>query len=258
MSLVQVAGSSITFAGGDRGTKIVYATANDGTNPDIVDCGFGVGDVTLTGTQTLTNKTLTSPAVGTNILDTGGNELVKVTATGGAINEITIANAATTNAPSITASSSSDTNVDLNISPLGIGRVALGAGKIQQLAEKCTIDATAATGTINYDVITNAVWYFTSAAAANWTLNIRGDGSNTLNAIMDTGESITIAHLVTQTGTAYYNNVVTIDGGANTPEWQGGTAPSEGNINSVDVYTYTVVKTGDATFTCFASQTQFA
>ena len=75
---------------------------------------------------------------------------------------------------------------------------------------------------------------------------------------MDTGESLTIAHLVTQTGTAYYNNVVTIDGGANTPEWQGGTAPSEGNINSVDVYTYTIVKTGDATFTCFASQTQFA
>ena len=249
-------GDSVAIANGD--TVLVYATANDGPTPDIADTGFAAGDVTLTGTQTLTNKTLTSPKIGTSILDTSGNELLKLTATGSAINEITLANAATGNAPSMTVSSSSDSNADFNINPLGTGRVTLGAGKIKQLAETCTIAATAATGTVNYDVITQAVWYFTTAAAANWTLNIRGDGSTTLDSIMDTGESVTIAHLVTQTGTAYYNNVVTVDGGANTPEWQGGSAPSEGNTNSVDVYTYTVVKTGSAAFTVFASQTQFA
>ena len=75
---------------------------------------------------------------------------------------------------------------------------------------------------------------------------------------MDTGESLTVAHLVTCTGTPYYNNVVTVDGGANTPEWQGGSAPSAGNANSVDAYTYTVIKTGSAAFTVLASQTQFA
>ena len=48
------------------------------------------GDVTLTGTQTLTNKTLTSPKIGTSILDTSGNELFKLTATGSAVNELTI------------------------------------------------------------------------------------------------------------------------------------------------------------------------
>ena len=133
-----------------------------------------------------------------------------------------------------------------------------GAVKIQQLAEKATISATAATGTVNFDVITQAVLYFTTNASGNYTLNIRGDGSNTLNSIMDTGESLTIAHLVTNGSSAYYNNAVTIDGSSVTPEWQGGSAPSAGNASSVDVYTYAIFKTGDAAFTVFAAQTQFA
>ena len=95
-------------------------------------------------------------------------------------------------------------------------------------------------------------------ASGNWTLNIRGDGSNTLNAIMDAGESITVAHIVSQGGTAYYNSAVQIDGSAVTPEWQGGSAPTAGNASSIDVYSYTIIKTGDATFTALASQTQFA
>jgi len=75
---------------------------------------------------------------------------------------------------------------------------------------------------------------------------------------MDTGESITIAHVVKQGGTAYYNSAVQIDGSSVTPEWQNGSAPSGGNINSLDVYTYTVIKTGSATFTVLAAQTQYA
>ena len=75
---------------------------------------------------------------------------------------------------------------------------------------------------------------------------------------METGESMTCAFIITNGATPYYNNVVTIDGGANTPEWQGGTAPSSGNASSNDIYTYTIIKTGSATFKSFASQTQFA
>ena len=116
----------------------------------------------------------------------------------------------------------------------------------------------AATGTLTFDVLTQAVLNYTSNAAGNWTLNIRGDGSNSLNSIMDTGESITIAHLVPQGGSAYYNSAVQIDGSSVTPEWQGGSAPSAGNASSIDVYNYTIIKTGDATFTALASQTQFA
>ena len=75
---------------------------------------------------------------------------------------------------------------------------------------------------------------------------------------MDTGESITIAHIVPQGATAYYNSAVEIDGSSVTPEWQGGSAPTGGNVSSIDVYTYTVIKTGSATFTVLAAQTQFA
>jgi len=125
-------------------------------------------------------------------------------------------------------------------------------------AETVTIAATAATGTVNFDVSTQSILYYTSNASANWTLNIRGSSSTTLNSIMATGQSVTVTHLVTQGGTAYYNSALTVDGTSVTPKWSGGTAPSAGNANSVDVYTYTLIKTGSGSFTVFASQTRYA
>ena len=121
-----VTGSGDTVAVAPATTKIVFASANDGVNPDIID--IGMGDVTLTGTQTLTNKTLTSPKIGTSILDTNGNELIKVTATGSATNELTIANAANGSAPTISATGSSDSNVNINIAPKGSGETVIGTG----------------------------------------------------------------------------------------------------------------------------------
>ena len=259
LKAVSGSGATVTWATDDKGWKILYA---DGvaTNTGIYDTGFSTttGDVTLTGTQTLTNKTLTAPKIVTSILDTNGAELFLLTATASAVNEFTVTNAATGNAPEIS-STGGDTNIDLNLTPKGIGRATFnGQGKIQSVAEKVTTEATAATGTVNYDVLTQAVWNFTTDASANWTLNVRGDGSNSLDSIMDTGESITIAHIVSQGGTAYYNNVFQIDGSTVTPEWQGGAAPTEGNASSLDAYTYTIIKTASATFTALASQTQYA
>ena len=176
-------GDSFTFSATDKGDQIVFATANDGTNPDIDTLAIGTGDVTLTGTQTLTNKTLTdpilsptsstagkveflegtdngtnkvtligpaatadvtvtlpaatdtlvgkattdtltnktltSPAIGTKISDTNGNELINLTATGSAVNEFTLANAATGNGPILSATG--ETNVDINLNPKGTG-----------------------------------------------------------------------------------------------------------------------------------------
>ena len=123
--------------------------------------------------------------------------------------------------------------------------------------ETSTISATAATGTINYDVTTQSVLYFTTNASANWTVNVRGNATTSLNTLMSTNDSLTVVFLVTNGATAYYNNALTIDGSSVTPKYQGGTAPTSGNASSIDAYSYTIVKTGSAAFTVFAAQTQF-
>ena len=141
-----------------------------------------------------------------------------------------------------------------------VGTASTAGLKIADVLETATISATAATGTINYDVTTQAVLYYTSNASANWTVNFRGSSGTSLNSLMATGESLTVAFLVTQGGTAYFNNAVQVDGTAVgvTTRWQGGTAPASGNASGVDIYTYTIIKTANATFSVFAAQTRFA
>jgi len=134
---------------------------------------------------------------------------------------------------------------------------AIGA-VFEDAAEVTTVSATAATGTINYDVTTQSVLYYTTSASANFTVNIRGNSSTSLNTLMSTGQAMTVVFLVTNGATAYYNNALTIDGNSVTPKYQGGTAWSSGNASSIDAYSYTIVKTGSAAFTVFASQTKFA
>jgi hypothetical protein len=194
----------------------------------------GTGDVTLAGTQTLTNKTI---AFGSNTVS-GTKAQFNTAVTD---DDFAYLNTAQSFSALQTFSGSSST-----------AAVALTNAK-----EVCTISATAATGTINYDVTTQSVLYYTSNASANWTVNFRGSSGTSLNSLMNTGETITIAFLVTQGSTAYYNNVIQIDGSAVTPKYQGGTAWSSGNTSSIDAYVYTIVKTGSAAFTVFASQTQF-
>lgn len=138
------------------------------------------------------------------------------------------------------------------------GTSANAAVKLLNAKEAVTVSATAATGTINYDVTTQSVIFYTANATANWGVNFRGSSGTTLDAVMSTGESITVAFLVTQGGTAYYNSTVQVDGISVTAKWQNGLAPSSGNTNSVDVYTYTIIKTASATFSVFAAQTKFA
>ena len=133
-----------------------------------------------------------------------------------------------------------------------------GGSLLKRVKETTTVSATAAANTINYDFITQSVLYYTSDATGNWVLNVRGDSGTTLNSVMSTGQSATVAFLATQGSTAYYQTALQVDGSAVTPKWQGGSAPTEGNASGVDAYVFTIIKTADATFTALGSQTQFA
>ena len=129
---------------------------------------------------------------------------------------------------------------------------------LNDAAEVATVSATAATGTINYDITTQSVLYYTSNASANWTVNFRASSGTSLNTLMSTGQSMTVAFLVTQGSTAYYNSAVQVDGTTSgvTTRWLGG-APTAGNASGIDSYRYLIIKTGSATFTVLASNTQF-
>jgi hypothetical protein len=130
--------------------------------------------------------------------------------------------------------------------------------KLSNALETATVSATAATGTIAYDITTQSVLYYTSNASANWTVNFRASSGTTLNTAMSVGESVTAVFMVTQGATAYFNSAVQVDGSSVTAKWSGGSAPSSGSANSIDVYSYVIIKTGSAAFTVLASKTNFA
>jgi hypothetical protein len=131
-------------------------------------------------------------------------------------------------------------------------------GIVQQLFENVNISSTALTGTIDLDILSGTLFYYTANASANWTFNFRGNSSTTLNSILPIGKSVTVTILSTQGGTAYYANTFKVDGTTISPKWQGGSAPTSGYTSAINVYTYSVVKTADATFTIFASLNKFA
>jgi hypothetical protein len=111
---------------------------------------------------------------------------------------------------------------------------------------------------INCDVTVQSITYFTVAIGSNWTVNFRGSQLVPLNSVLGLTQSITAVVMVTQGTTAYYNNVVMIDGIVVAPKWQGGSAPTSGNTSSIDTYSYTIIKTAASTYTVLASLTKFS
>lgn len=133
-----------------------------------------------------------------------------------------------------------------------------GLKGIPAIMENATVSATAATGTVNYDVLNQTILYYTTNASATWVLNVRGNGSNTLNSMLEDGQSLSLVFMNTNGSTAYYPTSLTIDGTSVTPKWQGGLAPTFGNPSSVDLYSYSILKTASNTYSVFASQSRFA
>jgi hypothetical protein len=125
------------------------------------------------------------------------------------------------------------------------------------ILETATITAAAPASTTNFDAVTQAVQYYTTNNANNWTLNLRGSSGVTMNSFMSTGQSLTIAMLTTNGATPYYMTAIQVDGVGQTIRWQGGTAPTAGNASAIDSYSVTLIKTASATYTVLAAQTQF-
>ena len=243
-------GSALPVASG--GTGVTSSTGSTAvvlsTSPTLVTPVLGVASAT-----SINKVALTAPATGSTLTIADGKTLT-------ASNSLTLAG---TDATTMTFPASSATLAGLAITQAFTATqtftgstTALGA-VFQDAAEVATVSATAATGTINYDVTSQSVLYYTTDASANWTVNIRGNGTTSLNTLMATGQAVTVVFLVTQGATAYYNNALQIDGSSVTPKYQGGTAWTSGNASGIDAYSYTIVKTGSAAFTVFAAQTQF-
>ena len=127
---------------------------------------------------------------------------------------------------------------------------------VKALEEDVNVVASAATGTINFDISTASIWYYTSNATANHTLNFRYSSGTSLNTILAVGDCITLVWLNTNGTTAYYPNVIQIDGNTVTPKVP--STISSGNASAIDAYTFTIIKTASATYTVLETQTKFA
>jgi len=243
-------GQRVTGSGVTSGTLVTgFGTGSGGAGTYTVNTSQLVGaGTTLTGAA---SAIATTPAAGDNSVNIATTAFVQNVA--GNLGTMSTQNA---NAVAITGGTINGTSLGSTTAAAG-AFTTFNANAATTIGETTAVSATAATGTINYDVKTQGLIYYTASASANWTVNLRGDGSTSLNTLMAIGETRTVTFMVTQGATAYYNSAVQVDGSSVTPKWQGGVAPSSGTINAVDIYTYAIVKTASATFSVFASKTDF-
>ena len=217
----------------------VYIVNNTCADSVVVKTSAGTGVTVPTG------KTLWVYNDGTNVVD-ATSHLTSLTLgtplalTSGGVGSNTAAGARTT-----LSAAKSGTNTDItSLQPLAYA------------IENATVVGSGLSGTLTIDAITQSVLYYTANASANWTVNVRGNSGTTINSLLSTGQAITVAVFAAIGTTGYYNNIFQVDGVTVTPKWQN-SAPVAGNTSSTDAYTYTIVKTGSAAYTVFASLTKF-
>lgn len=139
-----------------------------------------------------------------------------------------------------------------------VGNTSTFALNTTNIVENVSVISSPILAVFPYNIASQTVVYVTASATGNFIVNIKASDTALLNNLLTIGQSVSLVLMVTNGGTAYYVSGVQLEGVTTTAKWLGGSAPSSGNINSVDSYTFTVVKTANATFTVFASQTKFA
>jgi hypothetical protein len=265
---VQIIGSSGTGVVIPNGvTATVYCDGTNFYSAQINTIGNQTinGNLSVTGTALVTGATTLSSTLGVS----GATTLAAASATSLAVTGTTTLNTSLTGLAKLTSGVVSAATAGTDYVAPGTattftalqtfaGTSSNAALITNNILETATVSATASTGTINFDLTTQSVLYYTTAATGNWTLNFRGSSGTSLNSIMSNGQSISATFLSTQGGTAYYNSAVTIDGTSVTPKWQNGVAPSSGNTSSIDIYSYVIIKTASATFTVLATATKFS
>jgi hypothetical protein len=227
---------------GKATTSITNLTVGSSADlASIINDESGTGVLAFTNTPTFTTPILgTASATAIELGHASDTTLARVSA---GVVSIEGVNVVTT--------SSTDTLTNKTLSGGSIANAV-----IKGIEEDVNVVAAAATGTINFDVDTASIWYYTTNATANHTLNFRYSSSVSLNTAMEVGDAITLVWLNTNGATAYYPNVINIDGSAVTPK-----APatiSAGNASAIDAYSFTIIKTASATFTVLETQTKFA
>lgn len=227
---------------------------------------------TLAGSETLTNKSLTSPTLTTPVLGTPSSGTL-TNCTGLPVS--TGISGLGTGVATFLATPSSANLISAVSDETGSGALVFGTSPtiatptisdstdnyptFKSPTETTNIVASAATGTIPIDVETSTVWYYTSNATANHTLNFRFNSSTSLSSKLSVGEAVTVVWMNTNGATPYYPSAIQVDGSAVTPKYQNGASFSAGNASSVDIYSFTIIKTAATpTYTVLASQTKFA
>tara|TARA_R110001606_G_scaffold73171_1_gene168641 strand:- start:157 stop:819 length:663 start_codon:yes stop_codon:yes gene_type:complete len=142
-----------------------------------------------------------------------------------------------------------------NVDSVGIITARAGVDLNGTLREKVNVTAGKLSDNLNIDLANGMVHLFTTAESTTAVPNIRVDGSTSLNSVMAIGESVVVT-LITTANASAYSAQMTIDGGAQTENWVGGSAPSDGGSSGVDIHSFTIIKTASATFTVIANHSK--
>lgn len=273
-----IAGTGLT-GGGALTANVNLAVANTAVTPGTYGGSSNAAQVTVDQQGRITSAAnvavVSNVATGTGltggpITSTGTISIANTTVAAGTYGNANTVSVFTVNAQG-QLTSASNTAIAIGTAQVtGLGtiatqsasNVAITGGSFSNVVanntnrELVTINANGAANTITYDVKTQQVLLYTGNATANVTINIRGDGSSTLNDTMANNQSLTVAFAMTNNATARYVSLTQIDGSNVTPKWQGG-APTSGTANSTEIYVYNVIKTGTSTYTVLASKTAY-